>query len=204
MDSANPNSLADRLCQACYHTEHDLVARLLAEGADPNAVNSDGHLPIERSAIVDDPVGVAMLVQAGADPDLSTAPDFMPPLALAAWFGCHDAARALLDCGSDPMAPCRSAGRRAIHYACSEGLAAEALLLAARGGLCLLPDLAGLTALDLALASGSRALCRGLGLAWPMDSLREHIQRWSALDGQGADDFWGGILRSTGRDECSS
>jgi ankyrin repeat protein len=165
----------------------DLVKRLLAKGADVNARLTGaplkrhhdagstmnfgaGTTPLMRAARTNDVAVMRMLLDAGADPNLTLA-DGTSTLMIAAGqgytglrgegirivvpteAGAVEAVTLLLDRGVDVNAA-NSAGATALHAAVGRGNAVVKAL-AARGAL-LLPNNNGFTPLDVALGAGGR------------------------------------------------
>lgn len=85
---------------AVYHDDADLVTRLIAVGADPQAVNDYGSTPLVEAAEVGNPVVIERLLGAGADANVRGA-DGETPLMIAARTGGVDAARLLIEHGAD-------------------------------------------------------------------------------------------------------
>ena len=84
----------------------ELVDWLIAEGANVNAITTDGqtvlHAAVGETPSQPDKQGacVTSLLRAGAMPNIQT-PAGHTPLMLAAWFGCHHAAESLIAGNAD-------------------------------------------------------------------------------------------------------
>ena len=185
---------ADAFAQACYEGDDGAVAAMLARGADPEAPDAQGRSPLERAAVCDRASTVRLLAGAGAALDRQDALGDTA-LAVACWFGCLDAARALLDLGADPSIANLS-GRLPLHHACSDGLAAEAILLIERGGFDERPDANGDTALDLAIRAGGSACARALAQSWSLEGLAAAHARWEPLLTPRGRNHWVDSLRA--------
>jgi ankyrin repeat protein len=90
-----------RLAAANGH--HDVVAVLLAAGADPDGADALGFRPLHQAAAHDHPACVALLLAAGADPNAAAAHGGSA-LHLAAAYGHPAIVAQLLAGGGDPNA----------------------------------------------------------------------------------------------------
>jgi ankyrin repeat protein len=88
---------------AVYNDDVDLVERLVAAGADVNAVNDYGSRPLLEAAVVGNAKVVGILLDAGADVNTRGA-DGETPLMILARSDHVDAARLLLERGADANA----------------------------------------------------------------------------------------------------
>lgn len=84
----------------------EVVEWLISQGADVNAKTHDGQTVL-HAAVGETPsqperqaACVAALLEAGANPDVQT-PTGYSPLMRAAWFGCFESARVLIDHDAD-------------------------------------------------------------------------------------------------------
>src|SRR5262245_59125231 len=90
------------LMSAARSYRHEVVSLLIEHGADVNAVTTDGqsvlHAAIGETPSQPDQQGkcVRAMLAAGANANASTSIGHTP-LMMAAWFGCPDAASALLE-----------------------------------------------------------------------------------------------------------
>ena len=107
------NSVLDFAVAACSCV---LLRKLLAAGADPNAISSVGST-LQRAVLQGDADMTAMLLAYGADADLGVD---TPPLVLASQAGNSALIAQLLEMGADVDAR-DSAGRSAIVAACVGG-----------------------------------------------------------------------------------
>ena len=83
-----------------------LVARLLAHGANPEAVDTAGTTTLYAAAVAGEAGKVRQLLEAGADPNrISTGPGEGTPLCAAACWGYLETVDALLSHGADPNLP---------------------------------------------------------------------------------------------------
>ena len=107
----------------------DLVGRLLAEGADPNARDATGTAPLHLALGAGREAVVKLLLDKGADFEVSD-PEGWLPLHRAASKGLAGAVRVLLEGGADPDVP-GIEGKRPLHFAAE----ADATEIAAAIGL---------------------------------------------------------------------
>jgi ankyrin repeat protein len=100
-DSSKQDPKNQELVKAAFLCDFTRVRALLAEGADPDALDDDGRSPL-FSAVLGNSVGVlALLLESGADPNLRDN-DGWTPLHFAAQESLPEAARILLGRGADP------------------------------------------------------------------------------------------------------
>jgi hypothetical protein len=145
------------------------VARLLAAGADPNAL-VPGQMPsgevfqttaLHAAAVHGRPEAVRLLLDAGADPSLANG-DGATPLIQAAGTGHPEVVRLLLARGAAVDAVDPGNGFAAFHYACFENQAECAEALVRAGCDVGLKDNDGHTGQQLAEAQGSKEAARRL------------------------------------------
>ena len=123
---------------SCENAHPDVVAALLANGADVNRRSTENRSPLELAAgsenAADDALVevVSKLVAAGAS--LESVDQEETPLIRAATAGHVLVTRELLEAGSGPDWSRASNGETALYVACSEGHAAVVEELAGRGG----------------------------------------------------------------------
>jgi len=72
-------TLLDAVCKR----DVNLVRRLLAQGADPNAADEYGLAPLHVAAMLASPLLVELLLQHGADPNCTTSHGETPLLVLS-------------------------------------------------------------------------------------------------------------------------
>jgi ankyrin repeat protein len=112
-------SEADLLVAAARAGEIDLVDSLLAEGADPNAADVEGWLPLVEAATKGHTDVVVALIEAGAELEAKD-PDDYTALMAAAWAGHLLTLRALVERGANPAAHSED-GWTALMAAADEG-----------------------------------------------------------------------------------
>lgn len=116
------------LHRAAFYARLDLIAALLADGADPNARDGVGRSPLYEVRRVE---AIGPLVAGGADLEARDIHGWTP-LHAAASFDRADLARALIELGADLRARDRR-GFTPLHAAANDGAAAAAGLLLDRG-----------------------------------------------------------------------
>ena len=89
------------LQHALQQRSPDMVAFLIAHGADVNQRDRDGWTPLMTAAYGDDAADVRLLVAHGADPNAVSVQNFTP-LGIATQYGKEQAAVALIESGADP------------------------------------------------------------------------------------------------------
>ncbi len=114
--SAPDSPVAD----AAQRGDVEAVRALLREGADVNAAQGDGMTALHWSALNGDAAMAQVLIYAGAAPEPTTRLGGYTPLHLASREGHGEAARALLEAGSN-HATVTSTGVSAIHFAAEAG-----------------------------------------------------------------------------------
>jgi ankyrin len=105
---------------AVYNDNIDLVRRLLAAGAEPNAVNAYGALPMTEAATIGNAEVIEALLRAGADVE-SKGADGQTALMILARSSNVDGARVLLAAGADVNARERWRGQTALMWAAAQG-----------------------------------------------------------------------------------
>ncbi len=133
------------LHKAVQANQEEIVAKLLAAGANPNAANRYGITPLWLSATNGSAAVTSMLLKAGADAK-ATLPHGETALMAAARTGEPETIRLLIEAGSDPNAHETSQGETGLMWAAAENHP-EAIQTLIKGGAN--PDLHG-KALDLA------------------------------------------------------
>jgi cytohesin len=135
------------------------VSRLLAAGADPNAVNDRGQAPLHLAATrnEDGPPIVAALVQAGARVNAADSRG-ATPLIVALMVGRVPTARALLDAGADAVAPAGYHDLTPLHITAAMGEVDLADVLLRKGATLAAVDDAGATPLHFAAREGQTAM----------------------------------------------
>jgi ankyrin repeat protein len=104
------------LMWAVHRVDHELVARLLARGADPDARNVLGATALTEAVALADERLVKMLLDAGADPNLGND-DAQTPLMLAARVGSLPIVKMLVEAGADVNAREQYRGQTALMWA---------------------------------------------------------------------------------------
>ena len=99
----NAAVLAPSLHESSAAGDTKTVARLLAEGADPNGVDRDGDTALHHAARRGQAGAVSLLLEYGATPNVVNA-DRSTPLHFAARFGHAEVALLLLEHGADAAA----------------------------------------------------------------------------------------------------
>ena len=168
------DSSASALHWAAYNDDLGAVRRLLAEGADPNAVNRFGVTPLHEAATVGNAEMLKALLEAGGDANASFG-EGETVLMTAARTGDAESVRLLLEHGADVDAHERWHGQTALMWAAIENHADIVQLLIdagadvgrastkhdwvkisySEGNVPKTRDLGGLTALQFAAREGS-------------------------------------------------
>ncbi len=131
----------------------EMVALLLARGADVNQRDRDGWTPLMTAAYGDDAADVKVLVAHGADPNAMSAQKFTP-LGIAVQYGKSKAALALIEAGADPARPVGEAGYTPLMLATANHDAQVARALIDKGADVNAHNSGGVTALMIAAANG--------------------------------------------------
>ena len=165
---------ASALHWAAYNDDLGAVRRLLAEGANPNAVNRFGVTPLHEAATVGNAAMLKALLEAGGDANAAFG-EGETVLMTAARTGDADSVRLLLEHGADVDAHERWHGQTALMWAAIENHADVVQLLIdagaevdrastkhewvkisySEGNVPKTRDLGGLTALQFAAREGS-------------------------------------------------
>ena len=150
---------------ACYHGHQEMVAFLLAQGADPKLTDEEGYYPLHR--LVSNPKVSEGALVATMDCLLNHCPTLLNacgpygrrPLHTAAFFGHQAAIKALLTRKASVDVQETGAGKMTpLHCAVERGHTAIASLLLAGGARPHLRNAAGETAIQQAVYSYQRAL----------------------------------------------
>jgi cytohesin len=112
---ARQKQLNSRLLRAAWEGNDDVVARSLAQGADPNTTGEDGVTPLHEAAREGHYTSVALLIEAGANVQTKNVYG-VTPLHQAAYMGHVAIVRSLIEAGADVNARERE-GRTALHLA---------------------------------------------------------------------------------------
>ncbi len=139
----------------------EVLAAFLDAGLDPDLRDVQGNSLLMVAAYSDAAPTTALLLARGADPNLP-GPAGTPLMGLA-FKGFADRARDLLAAGADPNVQ-NPAGASALHFTAMFRQAAAADVLLAGGADASLRDARGMTAADLAAASGHTDLAERLRL----------------------------------------
>jgi ankyrin repeat protein len=135
-ERADPNQLESDgttpLHWAVHHDDAELVARLLAAGANVAVANDYGATPMSEAAVMANPAVLAALLDAGADVDSPNA-DGQTALMVVARGGNTAAARLLLERGADVNARESRKGQTPLMWAVAQSHPAMVELLLARG-----------------------------------------------------------------------
>jgi len=133
----------------------DMVAFLIARGADVNQRDRDGWTPLMTAAYGDDAGDVKLLVAHGADPNAVSAQNYTP-LGIAVQYGKNKAAVALIEAGADPGRAIGDAGYTPLMLATANHAPEVAQALIRKGVDVNAGNSGGVTALMIA-AANSRA-----------------------------------------------
>lgn len=158
--SARQDDRRDALLQAIQRSDTASLTRVLAGGANPNAVDADGVPALMLATLMADVDAVQRLLSAGADPNRSDGDG-----ATALMWAMPDPgkARVLIDGGADVNARSTALGRTPLLIAAASPGSVEVLtLLLARGADLRAKDAAGLNALALAMLSSDAEVLRFL------------------------------------------
>jgi hypothetical protein len=115
---------------AAVRGRSDVVRLLLAKGADPNAGENSGYVPLMTAIEKRDIEMAKALLDAGAH--VNNQKDGETPLILAARQGCGEIVKLLVEKGADVNAQLRD-GNTALHLAAVHGYANLALYLVEKG-----------------------------------------------------------------------
>lgn len=141
------------LHHALVQRSPEMVAFLLAHGADVNQRDRDGWTPIMTAAYCDDAGSVRALAAHGADPSAVSAQN-LTPLGIAVQYGKDQAALALLAAGAQPGQPVGEAGYTPLMLASANDARALAQALIEKGADVNARNSGGVTALMMAAANG--------------------------------------------------
>jgi len=159
------------LMVAIYGRHHDAAKTLIALGADDAALDNQRYdaVTIASASVIDDPVSLRLLIEAGADAGLMTSPYDGAALIAAAHLGHVAVVRELIAAGA-PLDHVNNLGWTALIEAIvlGDGGAAHTAVvrdLIEAGADLNLPDRRGVTPLGLARARGYDAMARLLQAA---------------------------------------
>jgi len=157
------------LMVAVYGRHHAALKTLIDLGADDAALDNQRYDAITIASVIDDPVSLRLLIEAGADAGLMTSPYDGTALIAAAHLGHVAVVRALIAAGA-PLDHVNNLGWTALIEAIvlgDGGAAHTAVLrdLIDAGADLNLPDRRGVTPLGLARARGYDAMARLLEAA---------------------------------------
>ena len=147
-------AVTDALFPALYARDLPRLRALIAEGADVNAVDKNGHTPAFLAVSLEDVKFVAVLRDAGANL-LAWSSYGQSALICAAAEGPVEVVKMILAAGADPNEQERLFGMTPLHLAALRNHAAVLTLLLRAGGCTSLRDDDGRTALMCAAGSGS-------------------------------------------------
>jgi len=131
----------------------DMIAFLVAHGADVNMRDRDGWTPIMTAAYGDDADAVKLLAAHAADPNVPS-PQNLTPLGIATQYGKDKAAIALIDAGANPNRPVGDAGYTPLMLASANDARELAQALMQKGADVNARNSGGVTALMIAAANG--------------------------------------------------
>jgi uncharacterized protein len=117
---------------AVYNDDLTLVQRLLEAGAEPNAANDYGAMPLSEAAVAANTAVIEALLEAGADARTASK-DGETPLMVIARSNNVDAARLLLEHGADVNAVEAWRGQTAVIWAAAQKQPAMIRLLIEHG-----------------------------------------------------------------------
>lgn len=157
------------LMVAIYGRHHDAAKTLIALGADDGALDNQRYDAVTIASVIDDPVSLRLLIEAGADAGLITSPYDGTALIAAAHLGHVAVVRELIAAGA-PLDHVNNLGWTALIEAIvlGDGGAAHTAVvrdLIEAGADLNLPDRRGVTPLGLARARGYDAMARLLQAA---------------------------------------
>jgi quinoprotein dehydrogenase-associated probable ABC transporter substrate-binding protein len=141
------------LHHALLQRSPQMVAFLIAHGADVNVRDRDGWTPIMTAAYCDDAEDVRVLAAHGGDPNAVSAQNFTP-LGIATQYGKDQAAVALIQAGADPARPIGEAGYTPLMLATAAHAITVVQALLAKGADVNARNGGGVTALMIAAANG--------------------------------------------------
>ena len=131
----------------------DMIAFLIAHGADVNMRDRDGWTPIMTAAYGDDADAVKLLAAHGADPNAASNQN-LTPLGIATQYGKNKAAVALIEAGADPNRPIGDAGYTPLMLVAANDARDVAQALMQKGADVNAHNSGGVTALMIAAANG--------------------------------------------------
>jgi quinoprotein dehydrogenase-associated probable ABC transporter substrate-binding protein len=131
----------------------EMVAFLVAHGADVNMRDRDGWTPIMTAAYGDDAAAVKLLAAHGADPNTPSTQN-LTPLGIATQYGKDKAAVALVEVGADPNRPVGDAGYTPLMLVAANDARDVAQALMQKGADVNAHNTGGVTALMIAAANG--------------------------------------------------
>jgi quinoprotein dehydrogenase-associated probable ABC transporter substrate-binding protein len=131
----------------------DMVAFLVAHGADVNMRDRDGWTPIMTAAYGDDADAVKLLAAHGGDPNAVSAQN-LTALGIATQYGKNKAAVALIEVGADTNRPIGDAGYTPLMLVAANDARDVAQALMHKGADVNARNSGGVTALMIAAANG--------------------------------------------------
>jgi quinoprotein dehydrogenase-associated probable ABC transporter substrate-binding protein len=131
----------------------DMVALLVAHGADVNMRDRDGWTPIMTAAYIDDADAVRLLAAHGGDPNAQSAQN-LSALGIATQYGKDKAAVALVEVGADPNRTVGDAGYTPLMLVAANDARDVARALMQKGADVNAHNGGGVTALMIAAANG--------------------------------------------------
>jgi quinoprotein dehydrogenase-associated probable ABC transporter substrate-binding protein len=140
------------LHQALIQRSPQMVAYLIAHGADVNQRDRDGWTPLMTAAYCDDADDVKVLTSHGADPNAASKQNFTP-LGIATQYGKDKAAVALVESGADPNRPIGEADYTPLMLATANDAAPLVQALLHKGADVNAHNSGGVTALMIAAAN---------------------------------------------------
>ena len=141
------------LHHALIQRSPEMVAFLLAHGADVNQRDSDGWTPLMTAAYCDDAADIKVLAAKGGDPNALSRQNFTP-LGIATQYGKDQAALALVAVGADPNRAIGEAGYTPLMLASANDAQGLAQALLGKGADVNAHNSGGVTALMIAAANG--------------------------------------------------
>lgn len=131
-DVADPTQKLAELSLDFSNTSTENVERLIAKGADPDAVNSDDETLLSSAIYAERQDLVVLLLDCGASHEKGSGEHDRPPLCAAAKQGVFEIATALLDAGAR-VDSSDDTGYTALQYASGNGHEEVVRLLLAQG-----------------------------------------------------------------------